>query len=156
DEHRTGGTTAGATLPGAGPFPVTMDTRRADAGGTARLRLGPTRTLALRASVSEEWRTPPPAGGPDRGGRGGLVGEATWREVLGRHVVVVGAAVQRDAWSARDVPAPSYDFVAPGVFVEDSWFPTSRLGFDTSARYDQHSEYGAFVSPRVSARWRLA
>jgi iron complex outermembrane receptor protein len=67
---------------------------------------------------------------------------------------VVGGAVERDAFGARDVPQFSYRFTVPGVFVQDDVDITGWLSVSGSARFDEHSEYGGFLSPRVSALFR--
>jgi iron complex outermembrane receptor protein len=64
---------------------------------------------------------------------------------------VVGAAVEHDAYSPRDVPRFAYAFTVPGAFVQYDVDATEVVSISSSARVDVHSEYGTFVSPRVSA-----
>jgi iron complex outermembrane receptor protein len=67
---------------------------------------------------------------------------------------VVGAAVERDAFDARDVPQFSYTFTVPGLFVQDDVDVKPWLSLSGSARLDAHSAYGTFLSPRLSALFR--
>jgi outer membrane receptor for ferrienterochelin and colicins len=76
------------------------------------------------------------------------------RRKLGRQTFVVGAAFERDAFNARDVPRFSYTFTVPGVFVQDDVDLKPWLSLSGSARVDAHSAYGTFVSPRLSALFR--
>jgi iron complex outermembrane receptor protein len=64
---------------------------------------------------------------------------------------VVGAALDRDALTPKDVPQFGYTFTTPGVFAQDDVDVTSWLSLSGSARVDHHSAYGTFLSPRVSA-----
>jgi outer membrane receptor for ferrienterochelin and colicins len=78
-------------------------------------------------------------------------GEINMRGNAGRHTWVAGAAVEIDRYRNRDVPRFDHAFTIPGVFVQDDVVVTAWLSVSASARLDHHSEYGAFVSPRVSA-----
>jgi iron complex outermembrane receptor protein len=49
------------------------------------------------------------------------------------------------------VPRFAYTFTVPGAFVQDEVVVSRMLSVSASARVDAHSEYGTFVSPRVSA-----
>ena len=78
-------------------------------------------------------------------------GEVTVRGTAGSHTWVAGAAVESDRYNATDVPRFNYAFTTPGVFVQDDVAIAPWLSLSGSARLDHHSEYGTFVSPRVSA-----
>ena len=78
-------------------------------------------------------------------GEGAVTGQS------GRHTWVLGAAVQRDRYAARELPVFDYDHVVPGVFAQDDFPVTSWLAVSASARGDFHNEYGSFFSPRISA-----
>ena len=81
-------------------------------------------------------------------------GEVTVRGTAGSHTWVAGAAVESDRYKAADVPRFNYAFTTPGVFVQDDVAIAPWLSLSGSARLDHHSEYGTFVSPRVSALLR--
>jgi iron complex outermembrane receptor protein len=67
---------------------------------------------------------------------------------------VVGAAIERDAFRPEDVPSFAYSYVAPGVFAQDDVDVAGWLSISASGRVDRHSQFGTFVSPRISALLR--
>jgi iron complex outermembrane receptor protein len=153
-EERRGGSMPDDTAPDGQPFPESLTTRRFDAGAVARLPLGQTRMLTLRSSGLGQWHNH--TFGPTREhdfhhtwfGEGAVTGQS------GRHTWVVGAALQRDKYSARELPAFNYNHVVPGVFAQDDFPVTSWFAVSASARGDFHNDYGSFFSPRVSALLR--
>ena len=52
------------------------------------------------------------------------------------------------------MPRFSYAFTVPGIFAQDDFVVARWLSVSASARLDHHSEYGTFVSPRLSALLR--
>jgi iron complex outermembrane receptor protein len=82
--------------------------------------------------------------------------EFAWaRPAGGRHTVVVGAALDRQAYRNDALPVFAYAWTTPGVFVQDDWNVHPRWALSFSARLDAHPEFGALVSPRASSRVRL-
>jgi len=81
-------------------------------------------------------------------------GEVTLRAPAGRHTVVAGAALERDAYHPTDLPQFRYTFTVPGVFIQDDVDLARWVSVSASARLDHHSEYGTFMSPRASALLR--
>jgi iron complex outermembrane receptor protein len=63
----------------------------------------------------------------------------------------VGTAYERDAYTPTDVPQFAYTYNAPGVFAQDDIDLAPWLSVSAGGRVDWHSEFGAFVSPRVAA-----
>jgi iron complex outermembrane receptor protein len=59
-------------------------------------------------------------------------------------------ALERDSYTARDVPRFNYDFIVPGAFAQYDLTVSPKFSLSGSARVDHHSEYGTFFSPRVS------
>jgi outer membrane receptor for ferrienterochelin and colicins len=78
-------------------------------------------------------------------------GELAVRGSAGRQTWVAGFAIERDAYTPRDVPQFKYTFTVPGAFVQYDVNVTSAVSLSSSARVDVHSEYGTFLSPRLSA-----
>jgi iron complex outermembrane receptor protein len=67
---------------------------------------------------------------------------------------VAGVAIEHERYRAADVPRFDFTYSVPGVFAQDDVTLASWLSVSGSARVDHHSEYGTFVSPRVSALLR--
>ena len=151
-ETRTGGTIAGAVIPTTGsPYRETLDTGRYDVGVVGQTLVSDAYVVSARASGT--WQSHDHTFGDvrERDRHNSFFAEVSARRTLGRQTVVVGAAVERDAFDATDVPQFSYRFTTPGVFVQDDVAVTSWLSVSGSARLDHHSAYGTFVSPRLSA-----
>jgi iron complex outermembrane receptor protein len=154
-ETRKGGTTAGAAIPATGsPYRETLDTGRYDVGVVGQTLVSHDYLIAARASGT--WLSHDHTFGDvrERDTHGTFFGEVSARRTFGRQTFVVGAAVERDAFDARDVPQFSYTFTVPGVFVQDDVVVKPWLSLSGSARVDAHSAYGTFVNPRLSALFR--
>jgi outer membrane receptor for ferrienterochelin and colicins len=54
------------------------------------------------------------------------------------------------------VPRFDFAYTTPGVFLQDDYALTPAVTLSGSGRVDVHSEFGTFVSPRVSALFRPA
>jgi outer membrane receptor for ferrienterochelin and colicins len=154
-ETRDGGTTTGAVIPATGSaYRETLDTGRYDVGVVGQTLVANEYVIAARASGS--WQTHDHTFGEtrERDSHDTAFAELSARRKVGRQTFVVGAAVERDRFTARDLPQFSYTFTVPGVFVQDDVDVTPWLSLSGSARVDAHSEYGTFVSPRLSALFR--
>jgi outer membrane receptor for ferrienterochelin and colicins len=154
-ENRTGGTVNGGVVADGRPYAVGLDTRRADAGAVGRFRLDGSANLSLRSSATEEWDTRTFGGIRERDRRTTLFSELAVNLTRAPQIVVLGAAIQGDLYHSLDVPAMDYNFVTPALFAQDTWLPVAWFGLISSARLDVHSVYGALVSPRVSALFRV-
>lgn len=160
-EDRSGGTLPGADLPSGRPFALNATSWRGDAGGVGHFQLDPAVHLSFRGSMTEQWRTSWFGTTRERGRHDTLFGELALTLDRGPHVLVVGTALQRDAYTALDVPTMSYVDATPGIFAQDTWTPTAWLASTASARLDADNRYGTFVSPRISLlvhrgdRWNL-
>jgi len=153
-ENRRGGTVSGATLPNGEPFRQDARTQRGDVGSVARFFLKPDALLTIRGSTTQESRTNWFGTVRERDRRNALFGEGALTLSRGPHVMVAGAALERDAYTAVDLPQHDYTFTTPALFAEHTWSPVSWFGMTSSARADFHSTYGTFVSPRLSALFR--
>jgi outer membrane receptor for ferrienterochelin and colicins len=160
-EGRSGGTLPGAVLPSGQPLALLADSWRGDAGGVGRFRLGSGLHVSVRGSTTEQWRTQRFGATQERDRRNTLFSEVALTLDRGAHVLVLGSDVERDAYTALDLPAMTYTYTSPGVFLQDTWTPADWFGATASARLDAHSRYGTFVSPRLSLlvhqgdRWNL-
>jgi iron complex outermembrane receptor protein len=155
-EARDGGTVAGGTTPDGSTFSETLDTRRIDAGAVARVLLGGSRLLSLRGSGVVQSHDHGFGARRERDVHATGFSELALSGSAGPHSWVIGAAIQRDDYSAEDVSGFDYAFTIPSVFVQDEYAAAGWLTVSASARFDHHSEYGSFLHPRVSLLLRPA
>ena len=73
----------------------------------------------------------------------------------GKHTWVGGAALQRDTFRASDVESFNYTYTTVGVFGQDDFALNRRVTLSGSGRVDRHSEFGTFISPKLSALVRF-
>ncbi|MEP6495926.1 MAG: TonB-dependent receptor [bacterium] len=149
-ENRRSGTFGTARLPDFNRFSDDADTRRADAGTVGRIQLDTNEFLTIRASMTREWRTRWFGEDRERNRRNAIFSEVALTKSLSENVLVMGGAIERDQYAALDTRNRSYRFTTPSVFGEDTWTPASWIAVNASARLDLHSEFGDFVSPRMS------
>ena len=154
-EDRTGATTAAGVIPGS-PFAYveSLDTQRADVGVVAQALVAGVYVVAARASFVDESKAHQFGDVPERDRHRTAFGEVTARRGIGRQTVVVGAALEHDAFTPRDTPQFRYSFTVPGVFAQDDIAVSKWFSLSGSGRIDVHNEYGTFASPRLSALLR--
>jgi iron complex outermembrane receptor protein len=153
-EHREGGTMPGHALPSAEPFPVALDTRHIDAGMVASFSRDDGSTLGAKWSAVRT-RHERQFGAADIADTStNVAAEATWQSKKGSHDWTLGAAVLHDELSVPEVAGIGYSYTVPGLFAQDEFSPVSWLAVSASARVDFHED-GTFVSPRLSALFRL-
>ena len=154
-ESRSGGTGRGRTLPATGsPYREALDTRRHDFGALWQT-VTERSVVTARTAVARQRHDHRFGATLERDRHETGFAEVTVRRAAGRHTWVAGAAVEHDAYTPADVPRFDYSFTTPGVFVQDDIDVNSRLALSISGRLDRHSEYGWFLSPRVSALLRF-
>jgi iron complex outermembrane receptor protein len=155
-EDRTGGTMAGATLPVSRESYVEgLETRRFDVGASFQGLVGGAYLVSARASATGQRQQHRFGEQVERDRHDTTFAEATLRRTIARHTLVGGVAVERDAFRPIDLPRFGFTFTVPGVFVQDDADLTRWLSVSAGARLDDHSEFGAFVSPRVSGLVRF-
>lgn len=149
-EQRNGGTLPGRTVPDGSAFPQDQRSRRLDAGLNAQTPLEGLGTLYLRASgVTQSHRHR--FGDVVENDRhqtlltetslGGGKGATTW---------LAGAAYQVDTYRSGTFPAFDYTYRVPALLAQVEQKVLSDLTLAGSARWDDHSDYGSRLSPRVS------
>lgn len=153
-EDRAGGTLPGGTVPAGIPFPETLRTRHADAGLNGHLLLAPG-VLGVRASASGTQHHRGFGESTEEEHQSTFFGEATLSRAAGRHTPVAGVSLQRDALGVSPDVGADFDFTTLSLFAQDTYEATGRLALSGAARLDHHSRYGTFLSPRVSALYRL-
>lgn len=80
--------------------------------------------------------------------------EASLSRGIGRHLLVAGAALEVQRYRNRSLIGFNYQWVTPGLFVQDDITLSPTASLSLSARADAHPDYGALWSPRVSVRIR--
>jgi iron complex outermembrane receptor protein len=156
-ENRSGGTMPEAVLSATGdPYREALDTRRYDLGGNAQLLIADRYVVTTRFSASARRHEHRFGEIRERDRHELLFGEVSLRGSYRRHTWVAGVAAERDAYQPIDVPRFAYEYVSPGVFVQDDVNIASWLSVSASARADFHNRFGTFFSPQVSALLRWA
>jgi outer membrane receptor for ferrienterochelin and colicins len=150
-EQRRGGTMPGRAAPDGQPFAESLDTKRFDGGVVARVATARGLLLAARGSATTQDHTHTFGPVRERDAHHTLFGEVSATGTAGRQTWVAGAALHRESYRAQDVPRFDYTYTVPGVFAQDELPLTRWLTLSGSARIDRHSEFGTFVSPRMSA-----
>ena len=152
-EDREGGTPDGEVLAATGqPYVEALETRRYDAGAVGQFLIKDRYVVTARAAVARQSHDHQFGEVLERDRHDTAFGEVAIRGTAGRQTWVAGLAIERDAYTARDVPRFDYTFTVPGVFVQDDvTVSPMAVAVWQALALDQHSEYGTFFSPRVSA-----
>jgi len=150
-ENRNGGTMNGAVVPDGLPYREELDTRRVDGGAVWQTLAAQKFVVSVRGSLAHQTQDHTFGDVRERDAHDTSFGEATIRRAIGAHTWVAGIAIERDGYRPRDAPQFRYTFTVPGVFGQDDLRLTSWAALSVGARVDAHSEFGSFVSPRVSA-----
>jgi outer membrane receptor for ferrienterochelin and colicins len=155
-EDRDGGTLPDATLAATGAsYREALETQRYDVGGTVQTLLKERYVLTARGAAA--WQRHDHRFGEirEQDAHDTVFGEVALRGAAGRHTWVVGGAYERDAYRPTDVPRFAYTYDVPGIFAQDDVDLTPWLSLSAGARLDWHSEYGAFLSPRLAGLIRV-
>jgi outer membrane receptor for ferrienterochelin and colicins len=154
-EDRDGGTIEGGVLAATGqPYIEALETRRYDAGAVGQLLLGGRYVVTGRVAVARQRHDHRFGDVVERDRHDTAFGELAVRGASGRQTWVAGLALERDAYTARDVPRFDYTFTVPALFAQYDVNLSPALSLSASGRVDVHSRYGTFFSPRVSALGR--
>jgi iron complex outermembrane receptor protein len=154
-ENRTGGTVPGAGLPaGGGEYIEALDTRRGDVGTAFQALASHGLVWSARASWSAEHQDHQFGEVTERDHHDTGFGELTIRRAVRNHTLVGGLAIDRDQFQPLDTPQFGYTYTTTGLFVQDDVDVARWVALSASGRLDDHSRYGGFFSPRLSALLR--
>ena len=153
-EDRIGGTLPGRTAPDGKPFVEAIDTTRIDAGLVAETPLAATMTLHARGSVMHQQHRHQFGDVTEDDHHETSFAELSVSGAAGRVDWLAGLAVQHDGYHSDQFTAFDYDFVVPGAFGQVEGDIADDLTLSASARFDRHSAYGSFFSPRLSALYK--
>jgi outer membrane receptor for ferrienterochelin and colicins len=155
-EDRDGGTTNGSVLPAIGaPYVEALETRRYDVGGFGQFLLRNRFVVTARAAVARQSHDHQFGEVRERDHHDTAFGELAVRGTAGRQTWVGGIAVERDAFTPREVRQFKYAYVVPGTLGQYDFTLTPAVSLSASGRLDFHSEYGTFFSPRLSVLARV-
>ena len=154
-EDRTGGTMPSRVLPATRqPYVEALDTRRADAGAAFQALTASGVVWSARGSWTMQRQEHRFGEVSERDDHDTGFAELTARRAFGRHTLVGGVAVERDAFRPIELPQFAYTFTVPGVFVQDDIDLAHWFALSASARVDRHNELGTFLSPRIAGLLR--
>lgn len=153
-EDRAGGTASGRTAPDGQPFPQTQRSRRLDGGLVAELPVGEGLVAQLRAAAVDQDHRHRYGAVVENDRHRTLFAESALAGRTDRTSWIAGVAVQSEDYENRAFPAFDYSFVTPALFAQAEHDLTDDLALAASLRFDAHSEYGSFLSPRVSLLYR--
>jgi outer membrane receptor for ferrienterochelin and colicins len=153
NEDREGGTLPGRVVPDGSPFPNTQESQRYDVGFTGEL---PTAFGAahFRASAMQQEHTHVFGLVIEDDKHDTALAEASFSAQTGDTSWLAGVAVQQDGFSSDTFPAFDYDYTTPGMFAQAEHEISEDLTVAGSVRWDDHSEFGSHVSPRLSLLYR--
>ncbi|WP_443486863.1 TonB-dependent receptor plug domain-containing protein [Novosphingobium aerophilum] len=153
-EQRGGGTLPGATAPDGAAFVQAQHSRRYDLGFTAETPLDGIGTLHLRAAGVTQLHDHQFGETIENDRHRTAFGEASLSGEAGATSWLAGAAFQMDDYRSRQFGIFDYRYTVPALFAQIEQQVASDLALSGSARWDDHSEYGSRVSPRLSALYR--
>ncbi len=154
-EDREGGTVNGAALPATGSaYLEALDTRRYDVGATAQTVVRDRYVLTARGAAAWQRHGHRFGAVTERDRHDTLFSELALRGSAGASTWVAGVAYERDHYTPLDTPQFAYTYDVPGAFVQSDVPLAAWVSLSAGARVDVHSEYGPFLSPRVSALFR--
>jgi outer membrane receptor for ferrienterochelin and colicins len=149
-DDRQGGTLGNALAPDGSPFREGLTGRRSDAGLTLRLPQADSGHFAVRLAASTNGRERLfGSGSPERDRISTGFAEVTRLLKSERSAVVLGAAVQTDAYHNKLNAAFDHDWVTPGLFVTGDR-DIGPVTVSASIRGDRHPASGVELTERLA------
>ncbi len=155
-EDRAGGTLPGEAAPDGSPYVESLDTRRIDTGLSMRKVFSAARVVSARVSGSLQGHDHRFGDRREEDEHRTGFAEIALSGQDGRHLWVLGVAVQHDGYAHEQYPAFDFDYTVPAIFAQDEVDVAEWLTLAASLRYDDHSRFGGVMSPRVSALARVS
>lgn len=153
-EERAGGTRPGRLMPDGRPFAIRQDTHRMDGGAVAEVPVGDVASLHLRASAMAADHRHRFGDVLENDTHRTAFAELSYGSAVGDTTWLAGAAFQTDRFRSRTFPRFDYRYTVPAVFAQAEHRLGENLTLAASARWDDHSEYGSRLSPRLSLLYR--
>jgi len=155
-ENRAGGTLPGEVAPDGSPYAESLDTRRVDTGLSLRRVFSDARVLSARVSGSLQRHDHRFGERREEDEHRTGFAEIALSGQDGRHLWVLGLAVQHDGYQHDQYPRFDFEYTVPAVFAQDEIDVAEWLTLAASVRYDDHSRFGGVLSPRLSALARVS
>lgn len=149
-EHRDGGIVPGRVGPNGSAYAESAVTRRGDVGIVAHRLTGAHGMVQLRSAVNVDDKDKTFGGASERVRRSTGFGELSYSNSSGTHDVLAGLSIELDRARVAEYSPIDFNFTTASGFAQDAWRVTERTSLTASARLDNHSRYGPFVSPRIS------
>ncbi len=153
-ENRQGGTLDGYTVADGNPFVQIQDSERVDGGLVYTRPVGETLTFNTRASAMVQDHFHAYGVDQDNDKHSNYLLETSLSGYLDNLDWVLGAAYQSERYESDNYSSFDYTYEVPGVFAVVDYHVTDDLIASVSSRFDDHSEYGTQVSPRLSMLYR--
>ncbi|AIZ63268.1 hypothetical protein PK28_05410 [Hymenobacter sp. DG25B] len=116
------------------------------------------RQLTLKSSLSYFSRDARTSTTGLHAGQLSYYAEGSYLHRAGSHALVLGANITGESFRPHQ-PAllllRAYDYVTPGLFMQDDWQLAPAFTLQTGLRVDYHNHYGLFVLPRMSGLLKL-
>jgi outer membrane receptor for ferrienterochelin and colicins len=155
-DDRQGGTRGSALAPDGLPFREGLTGRRVDVGTTLRVPRADSGHIAVRLALSTNGRERRFGPGPiERDRISTAFAELTRMTKAERGALVLGAAVQVDAYHNKLNPSFDHDWVTPGLFVTGDR-DVGPVTVSASIRGDLHPEAGLELTERLAILMRPA
>lgn len=153
-EDRKGGTLNGSVVPDGNPFPQNQDTDRLDGGFVLQHPINDQLSAQVRASAVRQQHDHLFGNLLEEDRHQTILTEASLSGDLPSASWVGGVAFQSDEYDSDTFPVHDYTYESPAAFAHFDQDFGERLTGALSFRWDDHSEYGGELSPRMALLFR--
>lgn len=131
-------------------FYDSLSTRHGDAGIVGQWRARAGISFTIRASATDETHQRRFGDLSENDGRRSGFAELSATDARGSNVSTAGAAFLVDQYASADVAILNPGYSTPGVFIQDTYTPTSWISGTANGRCDRSNIYGTICTPRLS------
>ena len=153
-EDRKGGTLTDSVVPDGNPFPQSQDTDRLDGGFVFQHPISDQLSAQVRASAVRQQHDHLFGDLLEEDRHQTILTEASLSGDLPSASWVGGVAFQSDEYVSDAFPIHDYKYESPAAFAHFDQDFGERLTGAFSVRWDDHSEYGDELSPRMALLFR--
>lgn len=153
-EERQGGTLNDSVVPDGNPFPQNQDTDRLDGGFVLKHPINDQLSAQIRASAVSQEHDHIFGDLLEEDQHQTILTEASLSGDLTSASWVGGLAYQSDEYESDTFPIHDYTYESPAAFAHIDQDFGERVTGALSVRWDDHSEYGGELSPRMALLFR--